>query len=182
MTLTTAQQVRTRISDRMRLDEEVRYGDGTASGYRLKQGAPHSTITAPGAYVAVAAGWSATGATFDSDLGRVTFSGVVSALSAFRVEYQWSVFSDDEIGYFTAVGGSVAGAALEACRALMFDSLKRARWAAPDGTQYDDTKAQDTLQKMHDILLEETRAAEGPQGGIESWSEQQANWSTEYSG
>lgn len=180
MPLTTAQQVRLRIQDPYRLDEEVRYGDGTASGFRLRQGAPHSTLISASAYLATTAGWSGTGSTFDLSLGQVKFSGVISALSAFRAEYQWSIFSDDEIAYFTAVGGSVAGAALEACRTLMFDALKRARWAAPDGTEYDDTKAQEMLVKMHGLLLEETTLAVGPQGGIESWSENQPYWNTEY--
>ena len=71
--LTTAQQVRTRIADRWRQAEEIRYGDGTASGFKLAQGAPFSTISASSAYV-VNAGWSATGATFDADLGTVKFT------------------------------------------------------------------------------------------------------------
>src|SRR3972149_6297677 len=119
MALTTAQQVRLRISDRWRWAEEYRGGDGTA----LKV----------------------------------------------------------EIGQFTAVGGTIPGAALEAVRTLMFDSLRRAKWAAPDGTEYDDTAALAQLRAMHDLLLEETTRDDGGQGGIESWAEQQQNWSSEYS-
>ncbi len=180
--LTTAQQVRTRIADRWRQAEEIRYGDGSASGFKLAQGAPFSTISMTSAYILPSAftGWSATGATFDSDLGTVKFSAVISALTAWRAEYQWAVFSDNEIGHFTAVGGTVAGASLEAVRALMFDSLKRSKWAAPDGTQYDDTMAQDTLLKMEERLLAEIVKEEGPAGGIESWAEQQQYWSSEY--
>ena len=178
MPLTTAQQVRLRIQDRLRFGEEVRAGDGLAAGFKLAQGAPFSTLISATAFVPVAAGWSATGASFDGDLGLVAFSGVISANSAWRATYQWSVFSEDELGYFTAQGGSVAGAALEAVKALMFDSLKRARWSAPDGTSYDDTAAMNQLQKMYDQLREELR--EAPEGGIESWSEQQAYYSSEY--
>lgn len=178
MPLTTVQQVRLRIQDRLRFGEEVRAGDGLAAGFKLAQGAPFSTLLSATAFVAVAAGWSATGASFDGDLGLANFSGVISANTAWRATYLWSVFSDDEIGYFTAQGGSVAGAALEAVKALMFDSLKRARWSAPDGTSYDDTAAMSQLQKMYDQLWKEVR--EAPEGGIESWSEQQAYFSSEY--
>lgn len=179
--LTTAEQVRLRIQDRWRWAEENRYGDGSASAFKLAQGSPYSIISAASALVAGAAGWSGTGAAFDTGLGLLTFSGVPSANTGFKAVYQWAVFSDADIEYFTAAGaGTVPGAALEAVRALMFDSLKRARWAAPDGTQYDDTKAQDTLTKMHDLLLKEIAQDLGAEGGIESWSETQAYWSTEY--
>ena len=181
MPLTFAQQVRTRIADRWRYAEETRFGDGTASGWKLAQGAPFSTLVTASAYIN-AAGWSSTGATFDTDLGLVKFSAVISANSAWRVDYRWAVFSDDEVGYFTAVGGTVAGAALEAVRALEFDSLKRSKWAAPDGTQYDDTAAMAQLLAMKAQLLEETKLESigAESGGIESWSENQANWSSEY--
>ena len=174
MPLTTADQVRLRISDRWRWSEEVRAGDGTASGWKLGQGAPFSNVCSASAFVAVAAGWSATGAAIDTGLGLVTFSAVISANSAWRAAYQWAVFSDEEVGYFTAVGGDVPGAALEAVRSLMFDSLRRAKWAAPDGTQYDDTAAQKQLLAMEERLLAEIDRDTGPAGGIESWSENQA--------
>lgn len=176
--LTTAQQVRLRIQDRARRAEEVRYGDGLESAFKLAQGAPFSTVHSATAFVRTPTAWSATGAAFDAEQGLVTFSGVVSANTAWKATYLWSVFSDDEIGHFTAVGGSVPGAALEAVRALMFDSLKRAKWAAPDGTEYDDTAAMKQLLEMEDRLKEETR--ESPEGGIESWSEQQAWYSGDY--
>lgn len=179
MPLTLSQQVRLRIQDRVRLDEEIRVGDGTASGFRLKQGSPFSTLYTASAFVNNV-GWSATGATIDLSLGTVKFSGVISANSAFRVEYLWSVFGEDEIGDFTAQGGDVLGASLQAVQTLIFDSLKRARWAAPDGTQYDDTAAQRQLQWMYSALKAEQR--EAPEGGIESWSEQQAYYSEEYNG
>ena len=182
MPLTTAQQVRTRIADRIRIQEQTFYGDGTASGFKLQQGAPYSTLQSGASAFVSTGGWSGTGSTFDLDMGTVKFSSVIPYLSAFRVEYQWSVFSDDEIAYFTGVGGSVVGASLEAVNALLFDSLKRSRWAAPDGTQYDDTKAQDTLLKMYDILKAQAVEENPVAGGIESWSENQPYWSTPYNG
>ena len=182
MPLATADQVRLRISDRWRWAEEVRMGDGSASGFKLAQGAPFSHLITASAHVITAGGtWSATGATIDPSLGLVTFSGVISAQSAWRASYHWAVFSDDEIGQFTAVGGNVAGAALEAVRTLMFDSLRRSKWAAPDGTEYDDTAAQRQLLEMEKRLVEEVTRADGAVGGIESWSEQQGYYSGEYS-
>lgn len=180
--LTTAQQVRLRIRDPWRYAEELRVGDASAAEFKLAQGAPFSTLSALSAYVFLPAptGWSATGGTFDTTLGLVQFSGIISANSAWRARYQWAVFSEDEVGHFTAVGGTIAGAALEAVRALMFDGLKRAKWAAPDGTEYDDTAAMRLLEKMEERLIEEIR--QDPAGGIESWSEQQAYYGSEYSG
>jgi len=182
--LTTAQQVRLRIQDPWRLAEEVRFGDGTASEFKLAQGAPFSNLSALSAYTFLLppTGWSATGATVDLALGLVQFSGVITAQTAWRAKYQWAVFSDDELGHFTAVGGGVPGAALEAVRALLFDGLRRAKWAAPDGTEYDDTNAQKHLREIEKSLLDEIERSDGPQGGIDSWSEQQGYFSSEYNG
>jgi hypothetical protein len=105
MALTTAQQVRLRIADPWRYAQEVRAGDGTASAFKLAQGAPHSTISAASALVATTAGWSASGATFETALGLATFSGVISAQSAWMAAYQWAVFSDEEVGNFITAGG-----------------------------------------------------------------------------
>lgn len=177
MTLTTAQQVRVRIQDPWRRGSEVRYGDGLASSFQLAQGAPHSTLVSATASIVVT-GWSATGCTFDLSLGYVTFSGIPSANTAVRFDYQWAVFGDEEIGYFTAAGGgTVRGAALEAVRTLRFNASKRARWAAPDGTQYDDTAAMRALKELEDDLQTEVvRYSEGPEGGYESWAVEQENW------
>lgn len=178
MTLSTLQQVRLRIQDPYRYGEETRVGDGTAATFKLGQGAPHSWITAPSAYVVASNAWSATGATFDTGFGIVAFSATISANTAWRATYQWAVFSDDEVNQFLSDGGDVLGASIEAIRALMFDSLKRASWSAPDGTSYDDTAAQSQLAKMYELLKDEQR--EAPAGGIESWSEQQAYFSSDY--
>ncbi len=178
--LATADQVRTRISDRWRWAEEVRLSDGTASAHKLAQGAPFSNLSAVSAYLATNNGWSATAAVVDTGLGLVTLAGVVSAQTALRFDYRWAVFSDEEVGTFTAIGGSVAGAALQAVRALLFDAARRSKWAAPDGTEYDDTAAQKHLLTLEERLVDEVDREQGSQGGIESWSEQQAYWSTEY--
>lgn len=176
-------QVRLRVSDRWRYAEEVRDGNGTAVAFKLAQGAPFASVQSASAYVSVAAGWSATGATFDTGLGLVTFTNVISAQSAWRASYVWALFSDDEITNFITNNpwGGVAGAALEACRALMFDSLRRAKWAAPGGTQYDDTQAMVQLKALYDQLEAEAQASVNT-NGIESWSENQPNWSTPYAG
>jgi len=171
MTLTTAEQVRLRIQDKPIVFDSTFYGDGTATTFALGV----TNVTSATAFVPIAAGWSGTGATLDAT-GFVVFSGVISANSAFRVRGVHTVFSDAEIGHFTAVGGSVVGAALEAVGALMFDSLKRARWAAPDGTTYDDTAAQGQLQKLYDQLAEEIKAAAVDAGSFVSWAEGQADY------
>lgn len=171
MTLTTAQQVRLKVQDPPTLADDAYYGDGMASSFAL----PHRNVTSGSAFVLGTGGqWSGTGATFNPS-GVVVFSGVISASSGFRLNYTHTVFSDDEIGHFTAVGGTVNGAAVEAIEALMFDSLKRARWIAPDGSQYDDTAAQRQLQAMWDRLHAQAADEAISGGGITSWALNQEN-------
>jgi len=169
--LTTAQQVRLRIQDKPVVFDLTLMGDGTATTFALGV----ANVTSATAFVPGTAGWLATGATIDPT-GFVVFSGVISANSAFRVRGVHTIFSDDEIDHFTTVGGSVVGAALEAVGTLMFDSLKRAKWAAPDGTEYDDTAAQRQLQVLYEQLTEEVRAVATDAGSYASWSEGQASW------
>jgi hypothetical protein len=177
MTLTTAQQVRLRIQDQPRVADETRHGDGSAAIYNLNMGAmAYRNITSASAWVAGSDGaWSATGAAFDAS-GFVEFSGVISANSAWRWRGVYSTFSDEEISHFTGVGGNVVGAALEAVNVLRFDALKRAAWAAPDGTEYDDTAAIKALEKLYEDLRDELAEAEIGSGAVISWSEEQENW------
>ena len=172
MALTTAQQVRLRIQDIPAVADVTRSFDGSASAFNLE----HRNLTSGTAFVPGSNSlWSATGAAFNTS-GYVTFSAVISANSAWRARYVHSVFSEDEISHFTAAGGSIAGAAIEAVQALMFDGLKRAKWAAPDGTTYDDTAALDALWKIYSAQKEEIADSETFDGGYDSWSEGQANW------
>lgn len=172
MTLTTAEQVRLRIQDIPTVADLTFTFDGSASAFQLD----YRNVTSGTAFVQDSnKQWSATGATFDPT-GFVTFSAVGSGGSAFRTRFVRSTFSDAEIGHFTAVGGSVVGAAREAARTLLFDSLKRAKWAAPDGTEYDDTKAIDGLKTLLDELEEELQQSEVGDGGFVSWAQGQGNW------
>jgi len=172
MTLTTAQQVRLRIQDQPVVADNQYTFDGKTSAFNL----PHRNLTSASAFVYDGnEQWSATGVTFNAS-GYVTFSAVGSANSGYRTRYVYSVFSDDEIGHFTAVGGSINGASLEAVQTLMFDSLKRANWAAPDGTKYDDTKAMEQLRAMYGQLTAEIESLQTDDGGYESWALGQARW------
>lgn len=178
MALTTAQIVRSRINDPFRYDAEVFMGDGTASAFKLKQGAPFSTISATAtASLATTAGWSATGATIDYAAGRIIFSGVVSANTAIQADYLWSVFSEDEMSYFTATNGDVPSMCLAAVRHLLGNSYKRARWGSPDGSNYDDSQTFQNLIQLRSALVDEIRGEEtGPVGDYNSWPEEQQNW------
>lgn len=169
MALTSAQQVRLGIQDPPTIANDVYYGDGMATGFVL----PHRNITTASAFVSAGGGWSATGATFNVS-GIVAFATPISANSAFLVTYTHSVFSDDEVDHFLSAGGnSINGARLEAVKTLMFDATKRARWQAPDGTQYDDTQAQGHLQRMYDKFSNElTQDAIGG-GATYSWGANQ---------
>lgn len=168
MALTTAQQVRLGIQDPPRIELHTYYGDGLASAFTL----PHQNITSASAMIALANSWTATGASFNSS-GMVTFSGVISAQSAFAVNYVYSVFSDDEVDHFITAGGTVKGAQLEAVGALLFDALKRSHWRAANGSEYDDTAAQKLLMDMYSKFKADV-ASEAILGGyMAGWSENQ---------
>jgi len=171
MALSTAEQVRLRIQDKPTIFDLTMVGDGSATIFGLG----HTNVVSATAFVPGGGGWSATGATVDPT-GFVQFSSIISEYMQFRVRGVHTVFSDDEIGHFTAVGGGVVGAALEAVGALMFDSLKRAKWAAPDGTQYDDTMAQQHLQSLHDQLVDEVKEGSVDAGSYASWALGQEDW------
>lgn len=179
MPLTTAQQVRNRINDPIRYDTEVIVADGMNSTFKLRQGAPYSTIVSgtPTAYVSAAGGWSATGGvTFDLDLGLASFSSAPAANLAINTTYQWSVFSDDQMAIFTAQG-AVPNCALLAVKYLLGDYAKRGRWAAPDGSNYDDTMAFKNLIELRSALIDETRGSEvGPLGYSVNWAESQQDY------
>ncbi len=166
MPLNSAQNVRLLIQDQPILADSTYYGDGRASQFLI----PHRNLTSASAFVPGAGGWSSTGATFNAS-GTVLFGTAISANSAFRLTYVHSTFSDEEIDQFITDGGTVLGAGVQALQSLMFDGLKRARWAAPDGTQYDDTAAMRHLNDLHDRLREELGEEAIAGGGINSWSD-----------
>lgn len=172
MVLTEAQQVRLRIQDLPLIADVTRYGDGTAATYQLQ----HSNLTSASAFIPLGGtAWSATGATFNAS-GYVDFSGVISANSAFRVRYVHSTFSDTDVDQMLADGGSVLGASREAVQTLMFDGLKRSKWAAPDGTEFSDVDAMKLLKDLWDVLQEELSEEATTAGSIASWSLNQGDF------
>ena len=171
MTLTTAQRVRLKISDAPVRGEQAGVGDGSAVTFALSQ----RNLTSGSAYVAVGGAWSATGATFDPT-GAVTFGTAISANSAWRATYVYSTFSEDEITDFLTVGGSVIGAAIEAAQSLAFDGLRRASWAAPDGSSFSDVAAQRHVLDLI-AMLEAEQGDEAIAGGsTASWSLTQGDY------
>ncbi len=171
MTLTTAQQLRLKIADIPRLADLTFYGDGYASAFLL----PHSNLSSGSAFVQGTNIWAATGATFNES-GLVSFSGVISANSAFRTTYTYSVFSETEISAFIEEGGSVRGGALAAVETLLFDAAKRARWMAADGSQYDDTMAADNLWKVRSALIDEQLQEGAAIVSMQSWTLNQQDY------
>ncbi|NBW14296.1 MAG: hypothetical protein EBR82_40495 [Caulobacteraceae bacterium] len=165
MPLTSAARLRSRITDPLRVADVTNFGDGTASTYALQ----HVNLQSASAFVPGAGGWSATAATFDPT-GYVTFGTAISANSAWRARYVYSVFSDDEIDDWLTVGGSIVGAAKLAVKTLMFDGVKRARWTAPDGSSFDDTAAIATLKNLWELLSTEEADGAIAAGSAASWS------------
>lgn len=165
MALTDAQTLRLKIQDIPAIADTVYAGDGSAAVFNF----PHRNLTSASAFVAAAGGWSATGCAFDAS-GYVAFSGVISANTAWRARYVYSVFSDDELAEWLSRGGSVNAAAIEAVTSLMFDGTRRARWSAPDGTSYSDTEAIALLKSLYDALSKEGEEEATVGGDIGSWS------------
>jgi hypothetical protein len=172
MTLTTAQRLRLKIADNPRYVDETRYGDGTASSFVI----PYLNLANPTAFIpgAGASSWSATAATFNAS-GYVSFSGVISANSAFRYTLEASTFSDTEIQDFLDVGGTVIGAAVEAVGTLLFDATKAASWGAADGSTYSNTTTQQHLRELYKLLQQELEREAVFAGGFSSWSVNQEN-------
>lgn len=172
MTLTTAQRLRLKISDAPHYADETRYGDGTAQVFVL----PYVNITAASAYVPIGGtAWSATGCAFNPS-GTVSFSGVISANSAWRYSLRYSVFSDDEIDDFLTIGGTVLGGALEALGSMMFDATRAAAWEAADGSSFDNRSAQQHLRELYDKLQQEQQQEATTAGGQSSWSVNQGDY------
>ena len=172
MALTTAQRVRQRIADQPVVFDDTYTFDGSASSFNL----PYANITSGSAFIAGSNGqWSATAATFNES-GFVTFTTAYAKASSFRTRGVQSVFSDAEIGDFTAAGGSVNGALIAALESLMFDAVKRSRWMAPDGSQYDDTKAMDHVRAMYDQLKSAQADDAIAGGGLSSWAMKQGDY------
>lgn len=174
MALTTGQRIRLRIQDAPIRADLTLIGDGTASTFL----APHANLTSASAFVPGAgnSAWSATGFSYSLN-GEYSFSGVISANSAYRLTYTHSTFSDDEIDQFLADGGGgINGAALEALYALAFDAVKRSQWMAPDGSMYNDQNAQTHIRDMIAIVKKELETESTSQGGMISWSVNQGNY------
>ena len=90
----------------------------------------------------------------------------------FLMNYLSSAFTDDDLSYFLEVGGSVAGAQVEAVEALLFDAVKRNQWSAGDNS-VDDTSAQKTLLMMYDVFRKQLENDVISGGGIVSWGMRQ---------
>lgn len=173
MALNSAQRVRLQIQDPPIRADLTLIGDGTAASFL----ASHTNLTSASAFVPGAgnSAWSATGFSYSLN-GEYSFSGVISANSAYRLTYTHTTFSDDEVDQFLADGGGVNGAALEAVKSLMFDATKRARWMASDGSSWDDTNAQTHIREMYDKLSKELEKDATVAGSMVSWSVNQGSY------
>lgn len=168
--LTSAQAVRLRIRDLPVIADDTYIGDGSGRLFNL----PHENISSGSAFVPGANGqWSATAAAFNAS-GFVEFDGTISANSAWRARYVHSVFSDEDIEHRLTTESGLTRVSLAFVKDLMFDGLKRAKWAAPDGSEYDDTKAIDLLDKLYRALAGEIAEVDSEAaiagGAIAGWA------------
>ncbi len=181
MAFNTAEQVRFFINDKPRYSMETHYGDGTASAFQvsgapLVSGATSLGGRAPSALVPIGNAWSATGVTFDYNQGLVTFSGVISAESAFQIVYTYGTFSDAEIDFVTANFGDLYSMRLALVDNLMGDAWKRMRWASVGGAHFDDSMAMANLLRMREAIRAEMTTEQGGQMVYDSWSKAQEDF------
>lgn len=172
MSLSEIDQVRLKIHDQSKATAATLYGLGSGlTIYSLAQ----RNVSSGTAYIMGGNGFSATGAAFNAS-GWIEFAQPISAGTPILARYVFSTFSDTEIQHFLDVGGGgVVGAALEAVVSLMFDSLRRAQWSAPDGSSYDDTAAMGLLDKLYRLLSDVLNAEQAADGGsFHAWAETQS--------
>lgn len=170
----TAVLIRQRIQDSARRANYTLYGDGTAQTFDLQ----HENVQSASAFVGIGSpptAWSATGCTFNAG-GFVDFSGVISAQTAFNVRYVYNVWSDDVIGEYITAGGSVLGAALLCAYDLLADNVRRSRWMAANGAQYDNIQAGQYVKDMISAFKEEMREDATQYGAMTSWAENQGSY------
>ena len=163
-----ADRLRLLLRDKPALVDRTITGDGLTNAFLL----PERNITTGSAYITGSAGWSGTGATYNPS-GEVQFSAVIGANVLVRLRFVASVWSDTEIADFASEG--LYAGARRAAYELLFDSTKRARWAAPDGTSFDDTAAIRAVEKLIDVLNQQQGEEVISGGGYAQWSENQPN-------
>ena len=178
----SAHQLRFRINDLAKRQEYQFVGDGTAATFQLNA-LPGGIVTGqgaaggPSAFVPLGGtAWSATGCTFDLRNATVAFSGVVSANSAILTTFYHGTFGIDEIDFITANYGAGAGGVVAAIDILMADASKRASWAG-GGVSYNESQTMNNLKIWRDAQRAVLTDEAGPQGGFESWSDNQADYS-----
>ena len=174
MPLTSADYVRQRVQDSARRANYTLYGDGTAQTFDLQ----HENIQSATAFVGIGSpptAWSATGGAFNAG-GFVDFSGVVSANSAFNVRYVFNVWSDEVISAYIANNGGVLGASLQCAYDLLYDNVKRSRWMAANGSQFDNLQAGNYVKDIISAIKEEMQEESVFGGSMASWAETQGDY------
>jgi hypothetical protein len=175
--LSTADQLRARLSDRFRRTGQFIWGDGTASGFSLSGFPIPSGAGSASVGVVVGAGLvTATGGTaWDYTHGTLYFNTALSAGSAALVDYHWSVLSDDEIGTITAMQSTLDAMTLEGLQWIVMDYARLKRWSMAQGPSVDPGGAQKALLELLEFYRKRVEDGAGPalEGGIEAWSEYQ---------
>jgi hypothetical protein len=174
-TLNSAEILRRRVGDKPRMAIETYYGDGfnnmfQYSGNPIVTGCTSLGAIKPSAYVLAGNGWSGTASTFDYLQGTVTFSGTISALSAFQLVYTYATFSDQEIDQVTAAYGSIPDMQMDLIDTLMADSYKRMAWGSERGSTYDESKTMTNLMMMRSAVFASKTVETGPHGYFAEWA------------
>ena len=109
-------------------------------------------------------------------LGLVTFSNPIPKGAPVQFRYTYGIMSDEEIDWITAQTSDLNRMKLYYIDAVAFDYSKRVRWGA-GGTYYDDATTLANILRVRETIWKQLTLELGPEGGVESWAEQQENHS-----
>ena len=88
-------------------------------------------------------------------------------MTQLAIQLRSTTFTDEELEFYLGKhSNSVLDASIEVVLALMYDGVKRHRWKSPDGVSYDDTMANQQLQRIYDMLKREQEELGTASGGF----------------
>jgi hypothetical protein len=119
------------------------------------------------------------------DDGRATFVNAPANGASIRFVGQYSTFSDTELAEFMspiATGATAASLTdldtptIACIETLMSDAWKRHNWAAAGGQSVSEDGLFSKLIQWRKMILDKQTVEQGPDGAINSWAEEQANY------
>lgn len=190
MALTNLEKFRRlKINDNYRNFSQTHQADGEAKDWDC-----HYYPIRAGSYTAYLDGVATLAYTASLDDGRFTFSAAPANATQIRIVGQYSTFSDTELSEILAEHGIATGATaatlesldaplITAIETLLSDAWKRHTWSAAGGQSVSEGQLFQNLLAWRKMLEDKSKGLEiGPQGGIESYAENQDMYTDRYQG